>query len=159
MKRAWVVLILFLAFCGVADSAYLAQHEIDGTPLICDIQNLSGCNVVAASSYSHIFGIPLAEFGVLFFSILFILVALELVLFDQFLRRAIQVTALIGVISSSYFTYVQIFSIGAFCIYCSISAAITLLILIVASFLEPLRRRGKVDVVKHTPFLTIPPVQ
>jgi uncharacterized membrane protein len=140
MKRIGVVLILVLAFCGLADSAYLAQHEIDGTPLICNIQNLSGCNVVAQSPYSHLFGIPLAEFGILFYGILFVLAALELVLFDQLLRRVLQALAIVGVLSSLYFTSLQIFFIGAFCIYCAASALITLLVLVLATFIEPIRK-------------------
>jgi uncharacterized membrane protein len=131
---------LILAFFGVADSVYLTQHAIDGTPLICNVQNLSGCNIVAASSYSRVFGVPLAEFGVLFYGILFVLAALELVLFDRFLRRILQGVSLVGVLASLYFTSIQIFLIGAFCIYCTFSAAITLLIFIFASRIEPLRK-------------------
>jgi uncharacterized membrane protein len=149
MKRIGVVLILLLAFFGVADSAYLAQHEIDGTPLICNIQNFSGCNIVAASQYSQLFGIPLAEYGVLFYGILFVLAALELVLFDRLLRRALQAAALIGVLASSYFTFVQIFMIGAFCIYCIASALITLLIFIFATLIEPLRGKGRTLHLEH----------
>lgn len=141
MKRVGVVLILFFAFFGIADSAYLTQHELSGAPLLCNIGNLSGCNIVASSQYSHIFGIPLAEFGVLFFSVIFVLAALEIVLFDQLLRRALQAFALVGLLASLYFTFVQIFLIGAFCIYCFASALSTFLIFIFASLLEPIRRR------------------
>lgn len=141
MKRVGVILIVVFAFFGLANSIYLTQHELSGTPLLCDIQNLSGCNVVATSQYSHIFGIPLAEFGVLFFSIIFILAALELVIFDQLLRRALQAISLVGLISSLYFTFVQVFLIGAFCVYCLASALSTLGIFVFASLIEPLRRR------------------
>lgn len=141
MKRLGVVGILILAFFGLADSIYLTQHELSGTPLLCNIQNLSGCNIVATSQYSHIFGTPLAEFGILFYTIIFILAALELVIFDQLLRRALQAISFIGVISSLYFTFMQIFVIGAFCIYCSASAFITLLIFILATLIEPIRKR------------------
>jgi uncharacterized membrane protein len=140
MKRWGVALILILAFAGLADSAYLAQHEASGTPLICDIQNLSGCNIVANSQYSHIFGIPTAEFGVLFYSILFVLAALELVLFDRLLRRVLQVFALIGLIISVITTLTQIFLINALCIYCLASALITVLIFILATLIEPMKK-------------------
>lgn len=143
MKRFGVIAILILAFGGLADSAYLAQHEATGTPLLCNIQNLSGCNIVAASQYSHLFGIPLAVFGVLFYSIIFVLAALEIVIFDRLLRRVLQVAALIGVAASLYFSLVQIFLIGAFCIYCIASALIALLILILASFIEPIVKRER----------------
>lgn len=143
MKRLSVVCILVLAFCGLADSAYLAEHEASGTPLLCTIQNLSGCNVVAASQYSRFFGIPLAEFGVLFYSIIFVLAALELVIFDRLLRRILQIASLVGVVASLYFTLVQIFLIGAFCVYCLASTLIALLILILASLIEPIKRRPR----------------
>ncbi|MHB8660503.1 MAG: vitamin K epoxide reductase family protein [Minisyncoccota bacterium] len=141
MKRFSVVCILVLAFCGLADSAYLAQHEATGTPLLCNIQNLSGCNIVAASQYSRLFGIPLAEFGVLFYSIVFVLAALEIVLFDKLLRRVLQVASLVGVGASLYFTIAQIFFINALCVYCLASALITLFIFILASLIEPIRKR------------------
>ena len=160
MKRTGVVFILVLAFLGLADSAYLTQQKLSGSPLICDIQNFSGCNIVAESPYASVFGIPLAEFGVLFYSMLFVLAALELVLFDRLLRRVLQGAALIGVLASLYFTFVQIFLIGAFCIYCSISAVLTLLILIFASLIEPVRekRRYVFSVASsEKPHLVMPP--
>lgn len=141
MKRMGVVLILFLAFCGLADSAYLAQHEASGSPLLCNIQNLSGCNIVANSQYSHIFGIPTAEFGVLFYSIMFVLAALELVVFDQLLRRVLQGFALIGLLISIFSTFVQIFFIQALCVYCLASAVITVIIFVLATLIEPIKRR------------------
>ncbi len=146
MKRAGVALILILAFAGLADSSYLAQHEASGAPLLCNINNLSGCNIVAASPYSHLFSIPLAEYGVIFYGIIFVLAALELVIFDRLLRRVLQGVSLVGVVASLYFTLVQIFIIGALCVYCLASALITLLILLSASFIEPIRRDGA-----HTP--------
>ena len=141
MKRIGVVFILTLAFFGIADSVYLAQHELAGTPLLCNIQNLDGCNIVADSEYSRVFGVPIAEFGVLFYAILFALAALELVLFDRLLRRVLQGISFFGVLASLYFTIVQIFFIGAFCIYCSFSAVTALLIFILATRLEPMRKR------------------
>lgn len=143
MKRTGIILILILAFCGLADSVYLAQHEVSGTPLLCNIDSsavLSGCNVVASSPYSHLFGIPLAEYGVLFYGILFLLAALELAIFHRRVRRALQFISLIGVLISFYFILIQVFVIKALCIYCLASALITLLIFIVASFIEPLRK-------------------
>jgi len=148
-----VVLILVLAFFGLADSLYLTQSELSGTPLLCNIQNLSGCNIVAASQYSHLFGIPLAEFGILFYSIVFILAALEIIIFDQLLRRALQVASLMGLASSLYFVFVQMFFIGAFCIYCSVSGLISLGIFVSASFIEPIKRRTS----QVSPHLSMPP--
>lgn len=159
MKRIGVVLILFFAFCGLADSAYLAEHEATGTPLICNIQNLSGCNVVASSSYSHIFGIPVAEFGVLFYSILFVLAALELVIFDQLLRRVLQLFAVVGLGVSLYSTFVQVFYIKALCIYCLASAVVTVFIFILATLIEPVyvRKSAAMVATPPAPHLPMPP--
>ncbi len=161
MKRIAVALILFLSFCGLADSVYLAQHEATGTPLLCNIENLTGCNIVASSPYANIFGIPLAEFGILFYSILFALAALELVLFDKVIRRVLQVGSLVGIAGSLYFTLIQTFVIGAFCIYCIASAIITIFIFVLAGLIEPVRRRGTGVVHTHPPrppvHLSMPP--
>jgi len=158
MKRLGVVGILILAFAGLADSAYIAQHEASGTPLLCNIQNFSNCNVVAASSYSHLFGVPLAYYGIMFYSIMFILAALEIVIFDQLLRRMLQAASIVGLVSSLYFVFVQMFFIGAFCIYCSLSGLITLLIFILATLIEPIRKQIATATPPLTPsHLPMPP--
>ncbi|KKW39419.1 hypothetical protein A3I46_00380 [Candidatus Kaiserbacteria bacterium RIFCSPLOWO2_02_FULL_54_13] len=162
MKRAGVVLILVLSFAGIADSAYLAQHKANGTPLICNIQNLSDCNIVANSQYSYIFGIPIAELGVLFYSIMFVLAALELALFDRLLRRVLQAFSLVGLLISIFSTIVQVFVINALCIYCLASALISLLIFVLATLIEPIKgTKGQTLPPPLTPprppFLSMPP--
>lgn len=142
MKKYAVILILVASFCGLANSAYLTQHEKDGTPLLCNVENLTGCNVVASSPYSYIFGISLAEYGLLFYGLLFALAALELVLFDRLLRRVIQGIALFGLFASIYFTFLQVVVINALCIYCIASAVLALLIFFFAWLIEPVRRRA-----------------
>ena len=141
MKRFGVVLIVILAFCGLSDSLYLAQHEASGTPLICNVANLSGCNVVAASQYTHLFGISIADCGVIFYAFVFVIALLELVVFDQLLRRIIQIVSVIGVVASLYFTYIELFVLHTVCIYCLTSALIALVVLIFAYFIEPLKKK------------------
>lgn len=149
MKRWGVIFILVLAFCGLADSAYLAQHEISGTPLQCNIAHLSGCNIVAQSPYSHILGVPVAEYGLLFYGVVFALAALELVIYDRLLRRVLQGIALLGLLASIGFTLLQIFVIQALCEYCVGSATIALLIFIFATRIEPVRKRRPNEADKH----------
>lgn len=141
LKRILVVVILLLAFFGIADASYLAASEISGTPLICNIESLAGCNAVAESPYSHFFGIPLAIYGVIFYSLLFIVAAFELVFFTVLLRRILQGLALFGAIAGVIFTFIQIYLIGALCIYCLVSATVSFLILVCASLIEPVRLR------------------
>ncbi len=140
MKRTGIVLILFLAFCGLADSLYIAQNETRSMPLLCDVRSLSDCNIVAASQYSYLFGVPLAEYGVLFYALIFMVAALELVMAHISLRRILQGASLIGVAVSLYLTFLEVFVIRFLCIYCLVSALIALLILVSASFIESVRK-------------------
>jgi uncharacterized membrane protein len=140
MKRLGIYLILLLSFCGLADSAYITKSEVSGTPLICNINGLSGCNVVAASPYSHLFGISLAEYGLLFYGTIFLLAALELLVRDRIVRRALQWIAGFGLVMSLVFVLLQVVVINAICIYCMGSAILALLIALSAWFIEPVRR-------------------
>ena len=131
---------MVLAFCGLSDSLYLTQNEMSNTPLLCSVQNLSGCNIVATSQYANLFGIPLAEYGALFYAFIFIAAALEIVIFDQLLRRMLQGFSLIGILISIYLTFIEVYVIHALCIYCIASALIALLIFIFACLIEPIRK-------------------
>jgi uncharacterized membrane protein len=128
MKRTVLIAMIVLSLIGLADSLYLAQHKADGTPLLCNIENLSGCNVVANSAYSYLFGIPLAEFGVVFYAVMLLLALFEYFFSHIHARRLLHLTALLGIISSAYFMYVQLFLIKALCVYCIGSAIIALIL-------------------------------
>ena len=141
LKRTLALLILLLAFFGMADAAYLATHAFSGEPLICDIGSLSGCTIVASSTYSVLFGVPLAVYGVVFYALVFVLAALELVFFNALLRRLLQGAAVVGAIAGIVFTFIQVYLINALCIYCLMSAVVSFLILVCASMLEPVRPR------------------
>ncbi|MFZ1075768.1 MAG: vitamin K epoxide reductase family protein [Minisyncoccia bacterium] len=158
LKRFGAVLIFILAFCGLADATYLTQNELNSTPLLCNIQNLSGCNIVTNSQYSRIFNVPVAELSLLFYGLIFIIAALEILALDSRLRRALQVLSLIGLVTSLYFTSLQIFVIKALCIYCLASTFTTLLIFIFATLIEPLRRKPRGPASSAEPLhLSMPP--
>jgi uncharacterized membrane protein len=155
MKRIGVIAILLLAFFGLADSVYLAQHVESGTPLICTV--VSGCNKVASSEYSRVFGIPLAELGVIFYAVLFIAAALECALYNRALRRVLQGLAIFGFLFSLYSTILQIFVIKAYCIYCLMSALITVFIFIIATMIEPIRKQRVEEETQPPRELSMPP--
>lgn len=121
-----------LAFLGIADSWYLAQSAMDGAPLVCNIGSLDGCNTVAQSEYSRIFGIPLALYGVGFYALLFALGSLLFVYSTRFIYRAVLVLTSFGVIASVYFLFLQLFVIKATCIYCLASLVIAIFLCSVA---------------------------
>jgi uncharacterized membrane protein len=136
MKRHTLAACLIaLAFLGIADSWYLAESAITNTALTCSIAGLDGCNVVAQSAYSHLFGIPIGVYGVVFYTIVFILGALLYVLPRRIIYHFITWIGTIGILASVLFLSLQIFAIRAICVYCLGSALITLLIFIVAILL------------------------
>ena len=140
MKRAGVVAILVLAFCGLADSVYIATYEMSGTGIVCGSGSYSDCSMVSSNPHAYLFGVPIAWLGVLFYSSIFVLAALELVMWSQFLRRVIQGSSLLGVLAALYFLYIQMFVIGAYCVYCLISGLIALIMFLCASVIEPIRK-------------------
>ena len=84
-------------------------------------------------AFARIFGVPLGYYGLVFYLYMFAFAAL--LAFDAFsrgLRLGALLHAALGVSSSIYFMYIQLTLIHAFCIYCLISAVLTLLVLIAA---------------------------
>lgn len=127
--------LLVLSFLGLADSWYLANAAITKTALVCNISGLEGCNVVAQSAYSHIFGIPLGIYGVVFYIILFILGGLLYLAPKRFIYFIITFLGTIGLIASIIFMVLQFFVIKALCVYCLGSAVISVLVFVVAVWL------------------------
>jgi uncharacterized membrane protein len=134
MKKTTFAATLMLVFAalGIADAFYDSYAVYTGQLLWCP-PPIDGCNTVANSPYARVFGVPLGYLGVVFYLVMFALAAL--LLFDPFsrgLRLGALVYAALGVSGSIYFMYIQFAFIHAFCIYCSISAVLTLLLLIAA---------------------------
>lgn len=127
-RRAALFALLILALIGLADSWYLSASAVAGDPLVCDFgAGLDGCNLVAQSPYSRIMGVPLADFGIIFYAALGLLSALLLFVERRPLLRALVILSVLGALMSVAFLYIQAVLIQALCVYCLISAAITFL--------------------------------
>jgi uncharacterized membrane protein len=125
-------LMLMFAFIGIADAFYDSYAIYTDQPLWCP-PPIDGCNIVAASPYARIFGMPLGYFGLIYYLYMFGIVALlALDPFSRGLRLGALAYAAIGVLFSAWFMYIQFTFIHAFCIYCLMSAALTVLLLIAA---------------------------
>jgi uncharacterized membrane protein len=124
--------MLLFAVIGIADAFYDSYSIFTEQPLWCP-PPIDGCNTVANSPYARIFGIPLGYLGVIFYSYMFALAAL--LAYDPF-SRGLRIGALLyavaGVFGSICFMYIQFAFIHAFCIYCVISAVLTVLLLVAA---------------------------
>jgi uncharacterized membrane protein len=124
--------MLAFALIGIVDASY-DSYAIYTNQLLWCPPPIDGCNIVASSPYARIFGVPLGYLGVVFYLYMFGLAAL--IAFDP-ISRGLRLGALlytaIGVSSSTFFMYVQFSFVHAFCIYCLISAVLTLMLFIAA---------------------------
>jgi uncharacterized membrane protein len=124
-------LMAVFALIGIAVASYVAHASYTGQSMWCPI--VEGCNTVAQSSYARIFGVPVSYVGLVFYVYMFGLAAL--LAFDPFsrgLRLGVLLHTVIGVSYSIYGLYLQLGAIRAVCVYCFISAIMTVLLFIVA---------------------------
>jgi uncharacterized membrane protein len=125
-------LMLMLALVGLAVAFYDSYALYHGQPLWCP-PPVAGCNEVANSPYARILDLPVGYFGVVYY---LFMAALALLLAFEPSSRALRVGALVcaalGVGFSIYFMVLQVAFIGAFCIYCLVSAVTTVLLLAAA---------------------------
>ena len=132
--------IVALAIAGIADASYDSIAIYSGQALWCP-PPIDGCNIVANSPYARIFGVPLGYLGVLYYVGMAAIAALVISApSSQALRSVALAYATGGVLASMVFFYIQFTYIHAFCIYCVISALLTVL-LVLASFLHYRRSR------------------
>ncbi len=128
-----------VALVGMGDSIYLTVHHYTAEPVPCSITN--GCEMVLASPYSELFGVPLAAFGIAAYFAAFSL-ALLTAFGNRIMWRFFGVQTLVMAAFSGWLLYVQAFVIGAFCQYCLLSAGTTFTLLSIFIVSLFLRRRS-----------------
>jgi uncharacterized membrane protein len=114
-----------VALIGLADSIYLTVHHFTAEPVPCSL--IEGCEQVLTSSYAEIASIPLAAFGAAAYFVAFSLAVLT-AFGDVRMWRLFGVHATLMAIFSGWLIYVQAAIIGAFCQFCLISAATSLIL-------------------------------
>ncbi len=134
MKKATCVpcFMLMFALFGMAIASYDCYMIYSGRLLWCP-PPIDGCNTVAYSPDGRIRGVPIGYFGLVFYSIMCALAAvLAFGSSSRGLRLLVLLYAAIGVCGSIGFIYLDLTLIRAFCIYCLISAILTVLLLLFA---------------------------
>lgn len=127
----WIVICLALA--GVAVAGYLTALKLGGTQaFLC--RDGSGCDVVQASRYSVLAGVPTAMWGAAIYLAIAVLAAMP-----RTVRRwqAAFMLASGAVAFSLYLTSISIFAIGATCPYCLASGGIAVALLVVMVWRRP----------------------
>jgi len=122
------LLIVILSFIGAIVSGYLWYHHIvlteqreDANLIPCTIGDSFNCDTVNTSSYSELFGIPIAIFGLLSY----IMVGLigVFIFFSNKKNIWLILNVMTGLMSlyGIYLFYISKFMIGAYCIFCIVT--------------------------------------
>lgn len=130
-------ILAVLDIAGLAIASYLAIVELQGLAPVCG--PIKGCEEVALSEYSRIGGIPVAVFGV-GLSLILLTLAVTWLKTDLYgLLLAHYGLSLAGVIFEAYFLYLQVFVIGAVCVWCT-GYGLSLVLRFVVAFIVWLRQ-------------------
>ena len=111
------IVLAALDLIGLGIALYLSIVALQGDLPYCG--PLKGCEEVALSEYARIAGIPVAAFGVALSLALLVLAIAWTRTERRDLLAAHYGLSLLGVVFEVYFTYVELFVIGAICIWCA----------------------------------------
>jgi uncharacterized membrane protein len=111
------IILAALDVVGLVIAGYLSVVELQGELPYCG--PLKGCEVVATSEFARIGGVPVAVFGVVL-SLSLLGLAVAWTRTDRIeLLAAHYGLSLLGVVFEAYFTYLELFVIGAVCVWCA----------------------------------------
>ena len=118
-----------VALIGLADSIYLTIKHYTGEAVPCSV--VEGCEQVLTSSYAEVAGFPLAAFGAIAYFIAFALAILA-AFGNRLMWRLFGIQVVFMIVFTIWLFYLQAFVIGAFCQFCLLSAATTLVLFLIA---------------------------
>ena len=130
--EAWPGWLLPIASAGgLAVAVYLAYVELTQVEAICGL--VGECNVVQQSEYARLFGVlPVALLGILGYLTMLLFWAISYrrtTRFAAIARVILLAVSGVGVAFSIYLTFLEIFIIGAICMWCITSALVMALLL------------------------------
>ena len=120
VRRLQILGALF-AVAGLIDSLYLWSFKWSGQ-LVCAV---GGCEAVNTSSYSSLFGVPVAAIGAAGYAALLALAVWTLLMPDQvpaWLNDVRLTFATIGLLFAAYLTIVELFILHDVCMWCVLQA-------------------------------------
>jgi uncharacterized membrane protein len=131
--KSWGIIFSLM---GILDSGYLSWIKFSHSEEKC-IAGLRNCAFVNASTYSEIFKIPIAYFGLVSYLIIFRLMVSSgsTIMFSSSIPFQLFGITLIGLLFSGYLTYVQFGILHAYCPYCLLSAVTTTCLFIISTIM------------------------
>jgi protein-disulfide isomerase/rhodanese-related sulfurtransferase/uncharacterized membrane protein len=137
-------LLLALGFLGLFDSLYLWWvYTSASRPMVC---LGTGCDVVRASPFAHLYGVPVPAFGAAMYGLLVLLVFLQPLLppAARTLEFVVFGISTFAFLTSLYLTGIEAFVLHAWCAWCVVSA-LTVTFIFLLSTLEVVRPAPKLD--------------
>lgn len=125
-----VITILVIALIGFVDAGYLTMEHYQGVIPPCTI--VSGCEKVLTSSYSIVLGVPVSLLGVIFYAIVAAGTFAYLEGKHEKIFRFSLIVALVGIVASLWFLFVQAFLLQSYCLYCLGSAVTSTILFVLA---------------------------
>jgi uncharacterized membrane protein len=127
-ERTLRIIAAVLAIAGIGVATYIAIADASrGSPLC--LAGGHGCETVAQSHYSHLFGVNVAIFGIAGY----VLIGASALVRGDAGRFTGLLLALIGFGFSVYLTYLELFVINAICQWCVASAVLMTCLLVVSA--------------------------
>lgn len=131
--------IAILATAGIAIAAYL--YYIHVSQVGCNLGG--GCDVVNTSIYSEMFGIPVAAYGLGYYTFVLVLALVRLQgALGERMPLVLTLVSAWGVLYSLYLFYLELFVIHAICPWCVIQMLAVMLIFGIALVDWRLARRA-----------------
>src|SRR3989344_6065422 len=128
-----IIFFAIVSFVGMADTIYVTINHYKGIIPPCTL--LNGCETVLTSKYSEVFGVPIALFGALFYSAVFLFSLAYLKTKNNKIIIVFLVLTALAFLMSLFFVYLQFFVIKAVCEYCLTSAAASTILFATSVFM------------------------
>ena len=129
-----LIIFVILICIGIIDSSYLIYKFYKKHPLVCPMN--TDCNAVLNSKWGKFLGVRNEIWGLFYYLLLlaFVLIGNFYITNPLFSSLVIAYTYF-GLLYSLYLTYIQIYKIKEYCLYCLLSALVNLLLVFNSLFL------------------------
>lgn len=128
LKQLQTPLVPLLGSFGLLVAGYLSWVEMTVNEAVCG--PIGACNVVQASPYASLLGVPIAVWGLLSYTLILILWLMR----RKTVAWMIVSLGFVAVLFSTYLTIVEIYVIEAVCLWCLASAVVSAILLLVLMF-------------------------
>ncbi len=131
--QGFYAFIVFAATGGLGVALYIYYTKKHGKQLVCSVG--SDCNVVITSRYSKFLGVSLEYWGMFYYAVIIaayvVLIFAPHLLSEFFLSGLIMLTAA-AFLFSLYLLFAQAFLLRQWCIWCLLSAMLSIMIFIIS---------------------------